>query len=152
MFCSLCTNPTFLSSLLKRAAAWSSSTGVTILLRFTASYLTDPSTSFWSHHSFNAKLSSFITTISLSQGLSKDDVSLLLNPQPCTPSFYFLLKIHKPSNPDCSIVASTPLPNVSQCTRTPTHIVKSLSLLIKATNNFFDIIKSPHIPFPPNTT
>ena len=105
---------------------------------------------------FNTDLSKFLTTAGPSQGLSKDDLSLLHNPKPRTPSLYFLPKVHKPNNPGRPIVASFSSSTERVSAYIDAHlqpIVKSLPSYIKDSNHFLQIILSlpmPLTPLPPS--
>ena len=92
---------------------------------------------------FNADLSNFLTTAGLSQGLSKDYLSLLLHHKPRTPSLYFLPKVHKPNNPGRPIVASFSSSTEHVSAYIDAHlqpIIKSLPSYIKDTQHFLEII------------
>ena len=103
---------------------------------------------------FNSEFSSFITTVGPPQGVSKIDLSLLLNLKPRTSSIYFLPKIHKPDNRDRPIVASFSSSTKYVSAYIDAHlqpIVKSLPSYIKDTNHFLKIILSLPMSLPPNT-
>ena len=53
---------------------------------------------------YNQDLLSFLQTVGPTQDLSSLDISFLHIPNPCTPTLYFLPKIHKTNNPGRPIV------------------------------------------------
>ena len=104
--------------------------------------------------SYNQDLHNLISSAGPPQGLAKTDISLLLNPQPRTPSLYLLPKIHKPGNPGHPIVSSygSPIERISAYIDDHHQLfVKSLPYHIQDTNHFLDMIRSLPTPLPPDT-
>ena len=102
----------------------------------------------------NVLISNFLATAGPSQGLSKDNLSLLLNLKPHTPSLYFLPKVHKPNNSGRLIVTSFSSSTERVSVYINAHlqpIVKSSPPYIKDTNYFLQIILSLPMPLSPNT-
>ena len=102
---------------------------------------------------YNQDLHHLISTAGLSQGLSKTDISLLLNSQPRTPSLCLLPKIHKPVNPGRPSVLSydSPTESVSAYIDAPLQaFVKSLPSHIQDTNHFLNKIRSQPTSLPPD--
>ena len=99
---------------------------------------------------YNQDLLHHLISIAAPQNLFKTDISLLLNPQPRTPSLYLLPKIYKPGNAAPSSPPMVPLVNTSLLIPTPTFNPLLNSSYVQDTNHFLDMIRS--LPTPSHLT
>lgn len=98
---------------------------------------------------FHLEIKQFLQKNATKENLSAKDINLLSKPNPRTPTFYILPKIHKPGNPGRPIVSSYGSPTEMISAFIDQHlqpIVTGLPSFVKDSYHFLELLQSVSLP------